>query len=234
MSDTPHAIVPPPGLPDALPLFVLPSILLLPRGRLPLNIFEPRYRAMIDDALGNNRMVGVVQQLEPADKRAGSKQEGQDGQTANSPLYKVGCAGKIMTFSETEKGNYLLSLQGICRFALGEELPPHGGGYRRAKPDWSAYGGDLAEAPHGMVDRIRLYAALRNYFRVHGITANWDVIKETADEHLIISLAMTCPFAPWEHQAILEASNLTERAQLLLSLIEMATLDQGDNEMVRH
>ncbi|MGB4102342.1 MAG: LON peptidase substrate-binding domain-containing protein [Alphaproteobacteria bacterium] len=208
-------------LPENLPLFVLPSILVLPRGRLPLNIFEPRYRAMVDDALGQGRMIGVVQQRTPQD-------EGSSPQ-----LYQVGCAGKIMTFSETEKGNYLISLQGICRFAIAEELPMQRG-YRRVRPDWSLYHDDLTETPHGVIERGRLFSSLRNYFKMHSIMANWDVIQDTADEQLLISLAMTCPFAPWEHQALLEARSLADRARLLLSLIEMAALDQGEQAHIRH
>lgn len=208
-------------MPQILPLFVLPSILLLPRGRLPLNIFEPRYRAMVDDALGVGRMIGVIQQRAQQDE-------------GDAPLlYQTGCAGKIMTFSETEKGNYLISLQGMCRFTIAEELPLHQG-YRRVCPDWTAYHDDLTEPPHGVVERTRLFTALRNYFKMHGIMANWEVIQDTADEQLLISLAMTCPFAPWEHQALLEARSLADRARLLLSLIEMAALDQGEREMVRH
>ena len=209
------------ALPDTLPLFVLPSILVLPRGRLPLNIFEPRYRAMVDDALGQGRMIGVIQQRVPQDE------------SVRPSLYQVGCAGKIMTFSETEKGNYLISLQGVCRFVVAEELPLRQD-YRVVRPDWSVYRDDLTETPHGVIERGRLFAALRNYFKMHGIMANWDVIQDTADEQLLISLSMTCPFAPWEHQALLESSSLADRARLLLTLIEMAALDQGEREIVRH
>lgn len=209
-------------LPETLPLFVLPSVLLLPRGRLPLNIFEPRYRAMIDDALGQkHRMVGIVQQNDT--------ETGGD----NIKLYTVGCAGRITSFAETEKGTYLISLYGISRFGLGEELPLLNG-FRRVRPVWTPYTEDLTEPPHGVVERGRLFTALRHYFKVHGIMANWDVIQDTPDEQLIISLSMTCPFAPWEHQALLEAPTLAERARLLLTLIEMATLDHGNDEMVRH
>lgn len=219
----PHRVAPitEMALPAILPLFVLPSILLLPRGRLPLNIFEPRYRAMIEDAMGQGRLIGVIQQRMPQDEGAIPQ------------LYQVGCVGKIMTFSETEKGNYLISLQGVCRFAIAEELALQQG-YRRVRPDWTAYREDMAEPSHGVIERGRLFAALRNYFKLHGIMANWDVIQETADEQLLISLAMTCPFAPWEHQALLEASSLADRARLLLSLIEMASLDHGEHEIVRH
>ena len=213
-------------LPETLPLFVLPSVVLLPRGRLPLNIFEPRYRAMVDDALGQpQRMVGIVQI---------NDSEGGNGNGDTPPrLYTVGCAGRITSFSETDKGTYLISLLGVSRFALGEELPLHKG-YRRIRPNWSPYAEDRTEPPHGVVERGRLFSALRHYFKVNGIMANWDVIQETPDEQLIISLAMTCPFAPWEHQALLEATTLAERARLLLTLIEMATLDHGNNETVRH
>lgn len=208
-------------LPETLPLFVLPSVLLLPRGRLPLNIFEPRYRALVDDALGlPQRMIGIVQ-INDTESGDGAK------------LFTVGCAGRIASFAETDKGTYLISLTGVSRFGLGEELEMVNG-YRRIRPVWSAYGEDLSEPPHGVVERGRLFSALRHYFKVHGIMANWDVIQDTPDEQLIISLAMTCPFAPWEHQALLEAPTLAERSRLLLTLIEMATLDHGNDETVRH
>lgn len=218
-------------LPDSLPLFVLPSILLLPRGRLPLNIFEPRYRAMVDDALGQGRMIGVIQQLEPVTSAV--RESVPSEQDSTPPLYKVGCVGRIMTFSETDKGNYLLSLLGLGRFAIKEELPLQRG-YRRVKTDFSAYNGDRDEPPDGFIDRPRLFGALGKYFRAHNITANWDVIRDTTDDQLVTALSMTCPFAPWEQQALLEAIDLPARAQLLLSLIEMASLDQSDSEIVRH
>ena len=209
-------------LPETLALFVLPSVLLLPRGRLPLNIFEPRYRAMVDDALATrHRMIGIIQTQE-------------NSSDEDSPaLYAMGCAGRIMSFSETEKNTYLISLSGICRFSLGEELPPHQG-YRRLQPQWHNFLDDLTESPHGVVERGRLFRSLRQYFKVHGIMANWDVIQETPDEQLITSLSMTCPFAPWEHQALLEAPTLADRARLLLTLIEMAAIEHGNEDMVRH
>jgi Lon protease-like protein len=214
----------PEDLPDTLPVFVLPSVLLLPRGRLPLNIFEPRYRAMIDDALGSStRMVGIVQEKE---KSASTNEE-------NPELYSVGCAGRIMSFSETDKGTYIISVHGLSRFGVGTEQGMVKG-YRRITPIWTPYIDDMTEPPHGVVERGRLFNALRHYFKVHGIMANWDVIQETPDENLVISLAMTCPFAPWEHQALLEASSLAERARLLLTLIEMATLDHGNDASIRH
>lgn len=226
MSATPEMAAPPEqdtsGMPDMLPVFVLPSILLLPRGRLPLNIFEPHYRAMIEDTLGQrDRLIGVVQQ--------------QDNQAAQPTpaLYSIGCAGRITSFAETDRGTYLISLHGISRFAIAEELPQRRG-YRQVRPDWTRYDEDRVEPPHGVVERGRLFRALRHYFKVHGITANWDVIQETPDEHLVTSLAMTCPFAPGEHQALLEAPSLADRARLLLTMVEMATLDQGYHDMLRH
>lgn len=226
MSATPELAAPPEqdasGTPDVLPVFVLPSVLLLPRGRLPLNIFEPHYRAMIEDTLGQrDRLIGVVQQ--------------QDNQAAQPTpaLYSIGCAGRITSFAETDRGTYLISLHGISRFSITEELPQRRG-YRQVRPDWTRYDEDRVEPPHGVVERGRLFRALRHYFKVHGITANWDVIQETPDEHLVTSLAMTCPFAPGEHQALLEAPSLADRARLLLTMVEMATLDQGYHDMLRH
>lgn len=210
------------NLPKTLPLFVLPSILLLPQGRLPLNIFEPRYIAMVDAALSRpDRMIGIIQSQEtPADETP-------------LPLHKVGCAGRIVSFAETEKNTYLISLQGISRFAVGKEMPLENG-FRRIVPEWAAYEHDLLPPAHGIIERGRLFAALRHYFKMHEITANWEVIEETSDDNLITSLAMTCPLAPWEHQALLDAATVAERAHLLMTMIEMAALEEGRKDAVFH
>ncbi|MEQ8965933.1 MAG: LON peptidase substrate-binding domain-containing protein [Azospirillaceae bacterium] len=214
-------------LPPTLPVFPLTGVLLLPRGHLPLNIFEPRYLAMVDDALAADRLIGMIQ---PSD--------GAEGRAASPPLYATGCAGRITALEETDDGRYLITLTGVARFTPGEEMPTTRG-YRRFAVDWSGYAEDLAgeDAAAGdgpEVDRDRLTQALEPYFKQQGINANWEAIKQTPDERLVTSLSMICPFQPPEKQALLEAPGLAERAELMLSLLEMAVLEQSGDEGARH
>jgi Lon protease-like protein len=210
-------------LPVTIPVFPLTGVLLLPRGKLPLNIFEPRYLNMTLDAMGAPcRMIGMVQ---PSDSESRGK---------NPELYRVGCAGRITSFNESEDGRLLVTLSGICRFKIGEELDLHRG-YRQVKADWSAFADDLVEEPPAPIDRARLLQGLRDFFKMQGITANWDAIEQSPDERLVTSLAMVCPFAPIEKQALLEASGTADRAAQMIAMIEMAVLGQpGDGEMARH
>jgi len=207
-------------LPRGLPIFPLPGVLLLPRGRLPLNIFEKRYLAMFDDALGGERLIGMIQ---PSDARANDP---------SPALFSVGCAGRITSFSETGDGRYLVALDGIARFKIAEELPLHRG-YRRVTPDWAPFGADLAE-DNGAVDRHRLIELLQAYFRQQSLSANWDAIGQAPDERLVTSLAMICPFEPPEKQALLEAGCLSDRARLMMSLLEIAIAGHGEDDRPRH
>jgi len=209
-------------LPATVPVFPLTGVLLLPRGKLPLNIFEPRYLNMTLDAMAAPcRMIGMVQ---PSDSES----------RKNPELYRVGCAGRITAFNESEDGRLLVTLSGICRFKIGEELDLYRG-YRQVKADWSAFADDLVEEPSVTIDRTRLLQGLRDFFKMQGITANWDAIEQSPDERLVTSLAMVCPFAPIEKQALLEASGTADRAAQMIAMIEMAVLGQtGDGEMARH
>ncbi|HWK43748.1 MAG TPA: LON peptidase substrate-binding domain-containing protein [Stellaceae bacterium] len=209
------------ALPATLPIFPLTGVLLLPRGRLPLNIFEPRYLDMLRDALGADRMIGIIQ---PSDPKPRGK---------NPPVFTTGCAGRVTQFSE-EGERFLITLTGICRFNLVEELPTTRG-YRRIVPDWRPYYDDFREPTETVIDRERLLLGLRLFFKVHGLSADWDAIAQTPDERLITSLAMICPFEPSEKQALLEASDLTERSRVLTALIEMSAIDpSSDGDTVRH
>lgn len=206
-------------LPDELALFPLTGALLLPRGRLPLNIFEPRYLAMTRHALGHGRMIGLVQPMA----------EGQPGLSAPdaTPLYATGCAGRIIAFQETDDGRYLITLRGVCRFTIAAELAMQDG-FRNARPDFAPFAGDLVEAPDGMIDRERLLAGLRGYFELQNIEADWNSIEQTPDERLVTTLAMVCPFDAGEKQALLESADLTGRAKLLIGLVEAALRDDED------
>jgi Lon protease-like protein len=198
-------------LPEEIAVFPLPGALLLPQGRLPLNIFEPRYLAMTLDALANGRMFGMVQ----PDARSPKGPTGPG-------LYRVGCLGRLSSFSETEDGRLLITLTGLIRFRIAEELPLAAGGYRRVRADYADFAADLAvEAEPPALDRAELLAALRPYFRARGIEANWEAVEQTADSMLVTTLAMVCPFEVPEKQALLEAPDGMERARMLVALMRM-------------
>jgi uncharacterized protein len=200
-------------LPAILPIFPLTGVLLLPRGKLPLNIFEPRYLAMTRDALAGERLIGMVQ---PSDPKASGD---------NPPVYPTGCAGRITTFAETEDGRFLITLTGTCRFSIREELPLLEG-YRRVVPEWGGFVGDLDNEDEPAFDRERLVRSLKAYFQQHEISADWDAIGSVPGERLVTSVAMVCPFEPGEKQALLEASDLNERARLLTTIVEMAVVNR--------
>jgi hypothetical protein len=209
-------------LPRTLPIFPLSGVLLLPGGRLPLNVFEPRYLAMTRAALAGQRLIGMVQ---PRDAEAPGLQP---------EVQKVGCAGRIVSFAETDDGRYLITLSGLCRFAIMGELPLEEG-FRRVVPDWSPYGVDLEPATTS-VDRSRLIGALRAFFADQPVRIDWKAIEETADDRLIVSLAMLCPFEAAEKQILLEASSPSDRARVMIALLESAALSrgEGDGPQVRH
>jgi len=210
------------ALPDTLPIFPLTGVLLLPRGRLPLNIFEPRYLAMTRDALGGERLIGMVQPSDPQDDNRG-------GGGPNPPVYPVGCAGRVTQFSETDDGRYLLTLTGVSRFRIREELPLLDG-YRRVVPDWQPFAHDRERPGKPEFDRERLIRGLRSYFVQRQIQADFEAIEKAPGEYLVTSLAMACPFAPSEKQALLEAVDPDERARLLTTLVEMAATEQTTEE----
>jgi uncharacterized protein len=200
------------ALPAVLPIFPLTGVLLLPRGHLPLNIFEPRYLAMTRDAMAGDHLIGMVQPSDPQQSPAG-----------NPPVYPTGCAGLVSSFAETEDGRFLITLTGLCRFRIREELPP-ASGYRRVAADWTGFAGDLVGEEAADFDRERLLRGLRTYFERHRIQANWEALAAVRGERLIASLAMMCPFEPSEKQALLEAADLGARARLLSTIVEMAGL----------
>src|SRR5215469_9846206 len=195
------------ALPDILPIFPLTGVLLLPRGRLPLNIFEPRYLAMIRDAMQSERLIGMVQPSDPPIREM------------NPAVYPLGCAGRITSFSETEDGRFLITLTGVSRFRIREELPLLSG-YRRVVAEWDDFADDRNPDDRGF-DRSRLTNGLKSFFSQRQVQADWSAIDQAPGEHLVTSIAMMCPFAPNEKQALLEAKTLGERAGLLTALIEM-------------
>jgi uncharacterized protein len=201
-------------LPRVLPIFPLEGALLLPYGQLPLHIFEPRYRAMIEESLGSGRMLGMIQPRGNHPHPLPDRVE----------VFETGCAGRIVSFAETEDGRFLVTLKGVCRFRVAEELPLHRRGYRRVLPDFSPYRADLEPAAEDDVDRPRLLAAARAFLLMKNIACDWQAAEQASAQALVTSLAMSCPFEPEEKQALLESSDLSASCQLLISLFEMAML----------
>ncbi len=202
-------------LPSEIPVFPLTGVLLLPQGKLPLNIFEPRYLNMINAALGGPRMIGMIQ---PKGDNEGDQPE----------VYRTGCAGRITSFSESDDGRYLITLSGLARFDIGEEKPLRDG-YRVVTPDWAPYRDDLSAENESGIDRERMLRALKGYFTVNKVDANWDAITDTPTDHLVNALAMMCPFQPSEKQALLEASSLSDRANVMVALFEMSQAANDDS-----
>lgn len=213
-------------LPQIVPVFPLPGALLLPRGRLPLNIFEPRYLAMVRDAMAGNQLIGMIQPR-------GIAEEGIHPVPDDARLYGTGCVGRISSFSETEDGRYTITLTGLCRFDVAREIEGRGG-YRRVLADYGAYHGDLAPAENQVPGRERLLGALRAYFEREGVAADWTAVTASGDEPLVTALSMICPFGPEEKQALLEAPTIGRRTELLAALIEMAARAQGEGNAARH
>ena len=203
-------------LPDAIPVFPLPGALLLPQTRLPLNIFEPRYLAMIDDCLKtSHRLIGMIQPRgNPVDDGAKN-------------LHQIGCAGRLTRFSETGEGRYLITLTGISRFRLGPQIDGFTP-YIKANIDWVSFVGDLTETTKdNEFDRPKFLALLEKYFDFAGLTSDWDSLKDAGEENLINTLSMLCPFPAEEKQALLEAPDLRIRRETLTSLMQFAMMSEN-------
>lgn len=203
-------------LPETLAVFPLSGALLLPRGELPLNIFEPRYVAMVDDAIAGARIIGMIQ-----------PQQENGGTTEAPALFRVGCAGRVTRFAETGDGRYLITLTGVARFRIGEELAgvtP----YRRFSVSYDSFGSDLLPgAGENAVDRESMVAMLRNFAECSKLEVDWASIDAAPTETLVNALAMMCPFGANEKQALLEARDLKARAETLVAL---AKLDLAQRE----
>lgn len=199
----------PSDLPDTLSLFPLSGALLLPRTRLPLHLFEPRYLALLDDALKTpGRLIGMVQ---PA------------GSGDVPRLNRVGCAGRVVSFSETDEGTYLVSLRAVSRFRLGDEVEGFAP-YRRARVSWGDYAADRSKTAQTdpAMDRTALMGLVRRYFQARGQEAEWDLLDQANDEMLVNACAMMAPLPPQDKQALLEAPDLVTRRKTLTALMEFA------------
>ncbi len=205
-------------LPDTIPVFPLPGALLLPRSRLPLHLFEPRYLAMLDDVMKtSSRLIGMVQPYDAP---------GEAGK-----LHSIGCAGKLTAFSETEDGRYMLTLSGASRFRIVEEVEGFTP-YRRCKVNWNGFSRDLGPVEKDPdFNRDSFMKALNRFLVDRGLSTDWDSLSEAEDELLINSLSMLCPFTPEDKQALLEAPSLSTRRETLLTLMEYS-LRGGNGEGV--
>ncbi|CTQ69220.1 LON peptidase substrate-binding domain-containing protein [Roseibium alexandrii] len=206
-------------LPPVLPVFPLSGALLLPRTQLPLNIFEQRYIDMIDSALAGNRLIGMVQ---PSGR--------QNTEDPDQPLLEgVGCAGRLTGFQETGDGRYLITLQGVTRFRVAQELTALTR-FRQAEVDFAPFAADLrCGQGEDDVDRNGLLTTLRAYLDANNLEADWDSVKEAETEVLVNALCMMCPYGPQEKQALLEAQDLKTRAETLIAITEM-DLARNDND----
>ena len=208
-------------LPDTIPVFPLPGALLLPRARLPLQIFEPRYLQMLDDTLKTqHRLIGMIQ---PRAVPVGSEKR----------LQAIGCAGRLTQFSETEDGRYMITLSGISRFRVQRELVGFTP-YLRADVSWADFERDLggAESDPGF-ERVKFMALLGRFFEAQQLSTDWSSLKEAGDEMLLNALTMLCPFEPEDKQALLEAPTLTTRRETLVTLLEFAMRGGSSEEIMQ-
>jgi Lon protease-like protein len=204
-------------LPQVIPVFPLDGALLLPGGRLPLNIFEPRYLNMVDDAMAGDRIIGMVQ------TRPGGDRE-------RPGLAPVGCAGRVTSFAETPDGRYLITLTGLCRFQPGNELPVQTP-YRQVLAKFEPYESDLAEGDaNGLLDHTMFFDVLRSYLEHRGLDIDWEAAKGAPPDALVNSLAMGLPFDNAEKQALLEAYSLADRRDALCALLEIDAAGSDDDE----
>ena len=200
-------------LPEVIPVFPLTGALLLPHSQLPLNIFEPRYIDLIDDALRGHRLIGMVQ----------PKEAGSESALSNKPeVYDVGCVGRLAMFQEYEDGRYFITLSGISRFKILDEVLTTTA-YRQFKVDYEDYEAfDTAGAPPLEADRDKFMQLIRAYVDIQGYSVNWEMIEATDTPTLVNAGAALAPWEPSEKQALLEAKDMQQRYETLVALYEMA------------
>jgi len=203
----------PSDLPAAIPIFPLTGAIVFPRGQLQLNIFEPRYLNMIDDALADERLIGMIQ---PAGDMA----------ALAPPLTEVGTVGRITSFAETDDGRYLITLTGVCRFRITQEAPA-ATPYRQALVSYDEFASDLTSPKRVRIDREKLRNALQRYVDTHGYQADWSAVDGAPTEALVNAVSTLCPFDAPAKQALLEAETLSDRCAALIALLEMGAAPDG-------
>lgn len=211
------------NLPKEIPLFPLPGALLLPKSKLPLNLFEPKYLAMLNDVLKTeDRLIGMIQPVSTPDGTTGSRQ-----------LHQIGCAGRLVSFNETKDGKYLITLEGISRYRftkITEGFFP----YIKGNVSWESFSDDLQRTkPDEKFNRSSFLKILSRYFDAAQLSSDWSSLKEADEELLINSLAMLCPFDPEEKQALLEAPSLEYRRETLVTLMEFNLQGGIDEETLQ-
>ena len=212
-------------LPKNIPLFPLPGALLLPNSRLPLNIFEPRYINMVEDTIATkHRLIGMIQ---PVKINSGNSLNGTNN------YQKVGCAGRIVSFTETDDGRYLITLEGVSRFKFKKEIE-HQKPYILSEIDWDFYKNDLTPF-EGMnsFDRNGFLEILKKYLDSAQISSDWEVLKKAREEVLVNSLSMLCPFEPEEKQVLLEAETIVKRLDVLVTLMKLSSENDLESQYVQ-
>jgi Lon protease-like protein len=202
-------------IPTTIPVFPLTGSLLLPGNLLPLNVFEPRYRNMVADAMAGERCIGMIQPFVPQQDNWVAAALSPD----NPDLYPIGCVGRIERCEPQTDGRYLIVLRGISRFRIVRELPLRRG-YRQVEADYSGFPGDAAE-PGSVLDPARMLRALRSFAETHELEFDFDLLGSLPGVILLNGLAAALPFGPAEKQALLEAPGPMEREELLLTLMGM-------------
>ena len=200
-------------LPEILPIFPLPGVIVLPQGNLPLNIFEPRYISMVEDVLGNNRMIGMIQPNPASEK--------------NNGLYPIGCASRIVSFSETSDNRYLIELKGVIRFEILKEINTIRG-YRNIIPKWDGFKDDLNLKLQD-ININSLLEQLKKYFYNNNINVDSDELHKIPADQILSAIPQICSFQNNEKQAILEAKTDKERVNVIISLLKMSLVDEKEN-----
>ncbi len=211
----------PADIPEIVPVFPLSGALLLPRGQLPLNIFEPRYLAMIDDAMRGDKLIGMIQ-------------PSRNSSDETIPeLARIGTLGRITTWAESDDDRLLITLAGITRFQVAAELTDNTP-YRMVRAGYEDFADDLIYDPDSeRIDRDRLLATLKDFVEAQDLSVDWADISEASDEALVNGLSMLSPYGPDEKQALLEVREIGERAELLIALTEMFLRQDGGGKPVR-
>ena len=194
---------------DHLPIFPLPGCLLLPRSNLPLHVFEPRYRLMIQEALENSKLIGMIQP------------QVIESPTTRPQLYNTGCLGRLSAHQETRDGRFYIVLTGVCRFSIQQELPVTDSGYRIVVPNFAPFMQDLSPPDHGLLNRDSLLKQLRHFAEVYSLDVSWELIEQSEDEEFVNAICMGAPFDPSDKQVLLEAQDLIQRGKILNALFEI-------------
>lgn len=214
----------PADLPPRIPVFPLRGAILLPRATLPLNIFEPRYLAMIDDVMASNRVLGILQPTAPAEDASMESPEGK-----SFGLHKVGCAGRITSYKELDDGRYVITLTGVARFEIVGEAETDKP-YRIVSASYDRFAADFTEGlGEERVDRENLLRVLKAYLEANQLKTDWSAVTRASNEFLINALSVMSPYSPEEKQALLEAADLKTRAEVLVALAEIELASSGGN-----